>query len=144
MLQPFVHGIINTLIRFAYPKRDAGRILLDEADSPIGRGPVYDDIFDVRIRLAEDAQNGTLQPMGGIIGYGYDSKLRRCIHDYVVFMSIQKFFYMIARAMLDLQIDFPDVFAGNADGYQNQTPQEPDRYHQRSPTRDRLAMKPGI
>ena len=81
MLQPLIHGIIQTFVWLTEPKRNTGSILTDYIHSSVGRSPVYNHIFNISIRLAQDTQGGSFQPLRRIISDCYNREFDRLIHE---------------------------------------------------------------
>ena len=72
MLQPFVHGIVQPVVRFARPVRQPGGKLFDDFPGPVGGVSIDNDVFDVRIRLAQYAEDCLFKKTLRVIGYGDD------------------------------------------------------------------------
>ena len=56
MLQAFVHGFVEPMIRFADPEGDTRFVLADDLDGFVFGCSVNDDVFDIRIGLVQYTQ----------------------------------------------------------------------------------------
>ena len=73
--QPFVHGIIEPLVRLAHHGVYVVTVTLDDAHRVVRRGAVDEDILHILVRLCDDALDGVLQHRSGIVGNGDEGEL---------------------------------------------------------------------
>ncbi len=71
----FVHRIVQPAVGFAHYGVDAVAVAVDDAHRLVGRRAVDDDVFDVLIRLGDDALYGVFDDGSGVVGDGDDGEL---------------------------------------------------------------------
>ena len=71
----FVHRVVQPAVGFAHYGMDAVTVAVDDAHRLVGRRAVDDDVFDVLIRLGDDALYGVFDDGSGVVGDGDDGEL---------------------------------------------------------------------
>ena len=72
----FVHGVVQSLVRFAHDAGDAVAVTVDNGERAVFGRAVHKDVFYVVVGLRDNALNRVLQYRFGIVGHGDDTEFR--------------------------------------------------------------------
>jgi len=70
-----VHRVVQPAVGFAHYGVDVLAVAADDFHRAVGRGSVDDDVFDVLVRLGDDALQGVFDDGGGVVGHRNDGEL---------------------------------------------------------------------
>ena len=65
-MNSFIHGVVNSPVRFDYPVSDLIIVTLDQVCRTIGTPPVDDDLFKIGESLVQDAINGLFKTVDSV------------------------------------------------------------------------------
>ena len=72
----FVHGVVQSLVRFAHDAGDAVFVPVDDGECAVFGRTVHNDVFHVVVGLRDNALNRVLQYRFGVVGHGDDAEFR--------------------------------------------------------------------